>query len=359
MAQASILYSGTPDQSVRLHPGTNSFGTSFDNDVVLFDEALQEKHFSIILNDDSATLVLSEGAELVVLDDSGNNVPFQANQPLTLLSFHRLVAANTEITLEDLPVATVPEPAIMESPKARPSVKTRSTGALGFVAVLVASVVLLASNANSNTGGLPEVMTPRLPEVQPSPSEMTLEDVRKTLMAAGFAPDQLQTDETGYQASFYVATESEQAKLRACLDAIEAKISAKIFVDASILDAATLVLSLTEPNVPEMTVKAGELVISGAPVESKWRDDVTATLRRDIPGLRMVSFSGRSEAWKAMIDDNLAAVWSGENPYIVLTDGRKIRKGQRITDDTVFQGISGDSILMVTVNETNEEYKLK
>lgn len=364
MAEARIYYSGELDHNVRLNEGSNVFGTSFDSDIVLFDEAVLDQHFTIFIRGGAANLVVAEGAELQIFDADGNALSLAEDRTLVLGQAHSLTVAKTVIRLSDLPVAAWEEVAAEAGP-----VKRGKLATLGWNTVTAAGVFVLATVAYLSTpiGGIAagnaNTMSQEASSIPmsavPAPHQTTTNEIRKSLLIAGFSPDYLQQSEAGFDARFYVGTTVEYTRLRAFLATLDLNMSSKIYVDDAIKDAARLALSQRETAVPDLSVAAGELIIEGAPGDAAWRTEVDSMLRSDIPGLKSITFSGSDEAWKSLIEDNLAAVWAGQNPYIVLTDGRKIRTGQTIAENTVFHGVRGSSVLLVTVNETQEEYELK
>ena len=367
MAEARIYYSGELDHTLRLAEGPNTFGSSLDCDVVLFDEAVRPVHFSITLDAAQAMVKPADGTELSLADEGGSVRQLEPGQAMPLLEAQVLIVGNTEIRLRDLPMAK----AILNQAQLDRS-RGRRLPSLGpSVAALTATVLGLSIYFGTPMSGVavgvagvvPPPLSERETADQPShAADLSItspEALAASLADAGFPPDSLRHTGTVFEAQFYVALPRDQEILLAHLAGREDKIHARVFVDTAFRRAAELAVSLSNAETPEIDVTAGHLVLRGAPTDADWRKKIGDTLQRDIPGLKSVSFEGRSEAWRDVIDNNLAAVWSGSKPYLVLTDGKKIRQGQNINEETVFRGIRDNSILLVTVNEIHEEYILK
>jgi hypothetical protein len=368
MAEARIYYSGKLDHNVRLADGPTVFGSSFDSDIVLFDDAVQPSHFTVMLDEAGAVVTLSEGAALTLGDADGAENAIEGGQSVVITTSQVLVIGQTEIRFRDLPEIEIGTAAVAQTPTGtrRVFALARSSTIFLLVGVLATGLYFGTPVGGVSVGNAGVFATPLSDMPRRAPGDTltarpmtTATTLATSLTAAGYRPDALRQTDHGFEAEFYVALPRDQQALRAHLANLSEPVVARIFVDDAIRRAAELGVSMTKAEAPEIVVNAGQIVLRGTPADATWRKTVADMLKRDIPGVKSVDFEGRSEAWKDLIDDNLAAVWSGQNPYLVLTDGRKIRQGQNIDEDTVFRGIRDMDVLLVTVNETHEEYELQ
>ncbi len=367
MAEARIYYSGELDHTLRLAEGPNLFGSSFDSDVVLFDDAVKPSHFCITVHTDGVTLTTADGAMVTLTGADGNDLALEPSLPTSLLETQVVRIGITEIRFRDFPLPQTVDKASKTNLASRLRSVLSGSSVAVFMAATFGSALLFTVPLNSvSVGATGVVMASSMPASLPAMSmeasegpEADIEDLKRSLTAAGFPPDRLMYNGSEYDAKFYVALSSEHEALTAHLAQLDQKVVARIYVDEAFRHAAELAVSMSDSKEIQVDVTAGHLVIRDAAEDAAWRSNLAKMLKRDIPGLKSISFDGGSEAWKAQIDAKLAAVWSGPVPYLILTDGRKVLQGQSIDEDTVFRGIEGESILLVTVHESPLEYDLK
>lgn len=362
MSEAQIFYRGELDQQLPLAPGVSVFGSSFDADVVLFDQSVQPIHFQVTLTSQGAAISLSENAALSLVDIETSSVTeLTPGQTLMLPAVVLLKTGEMEIRLSGLPVADqANDEAPLTSGKGKgrrflgTSVAIVCSGLVGVGLLLMPPVVAIGSPSMVQLA-TPEMMQTPMPAMAP----ITLEMLRDTLTASGYRPKSLQTVPDGFSATFNLTTEAEATALRKQLEQLKVSVSARIFVDASLEKAAGLVLAMTNREVAGIEVRGGELILKGAEYDPEWRREIEETLMRDIPGLIAMRFEGESDSWKTIFDTELVGVWSGENPYLVMSDGRRIRIGQKVNEDTVFLGVGEGAVLLVSVKDTNLEYVVR
>lgn len=360
MFKAQLSFGDGHETSVMLGAGKNVFGTSLECDVILPKTAELDDVFIVTCTEEGTTVAVGKDVGLRLQRGGGEARSLSPAQPVKF-------SANDVLILRDVVISVHPtdpefESLISHSPS-KASARFRRTLFACSVPILCGAVYwsILNGVADASTSGVFRlsdalVVTTSNPE---RPREADEASVLATLGSRGFTPVEFRQTADGFQSTFYVSDHQQRDALLETLKTVQTRILPRIILDSALAEAAQLSMSLAQKEADDISVENGVLTVKGAPADETWRDDLIGMLNRDIPNLKEVRFVGQSSKWKSEMDDAVVAVWSGRNPYLLVSGGDQVRPGQEVVDGVRFVGFKDDQTLLISINDIQQEYPLQ
>lgn len=351
MAIVRIIAPQQTDRLKSLANGICRFGADFGCDVVLIDDGILPEHFTMRLDDGGVSVLVHPGAEAELCDRNGQRQRLECGVVHAWPTSHALHTAGLEVHLGGAPV---------KAPEPRRPVVARLTGALAGrprLSVLgVTSVVALLLMGNADTGalltqssaaisGVPMAPRPAAPPPDAVPAAPGIDMIGRTLSDHGLTPHSLQAAGDMAEAVFYLDSVAERDAAGAVIAGLGLPVRPRFHLRTQMLSGVRIILDGTSGKAELVSLIDGAVVLGGLRADDTLREAIRSRILGDVPGIRSVDFADPATAVADDLARDISAVWLGDRPYVVLTDGRIIRPGQVLNQDvSLVRVLSGDRI---------------
>jgi hypothetical protein len=359
MAIVRIIAQNQIDRLKNLGTGICRFGADFGCDVVLIDDGILPEHFTLRLDDGGVSILMHPGAEGELLDHSGQVHRLESGVVHAWPASRHLRTAGIEVHLGGAPVKV---PA--RRPPAGALLAAMLAGRPRLSLFAVSSVVALLMMGNADTGAWLRQSSaaigavpapPPLPPVLPGRS---LAEVADLLRTRGLAPESLQHDGDMPEAVFYLDSVAERDAAAAAVASLGVPLRARFHLRTQLLSALRIILDGAGGRAELVELLDGHVVLGGLRDGDNLRDALRSRILGDVPGIRTVAFAEPVAVTDELASD-IAAVWLGDRPYVVLSDGRIIRPGQSFSPDAALEKILSDSRISIRINGLVQEVSVR
>jgi hypothetical protein len=350
-----------PDRLQKLDEGVHQFGSNFDADLVLIDDGILPKHFTLKVTADGVSIMMADGATGRLVHRDGAIEDLTSGQECVWRAGQHLEIANliVEIGGANLIVSTFGKTTL------RNKISSNQRGVAVFsMASLLA--LLIIGNGSAGLGMIfeptPEVLkSVANPEDQgvlqtvPATPPLTVETVRNILMSAGFTPDHVELGRDGLEAFFYHSSTKSREALAAFLAEQQLPVRTHDYLQSQILSAVNIILQSATSDVRLENIVGGNVSLVGLRGDAKAREAIAATIRADVVGVQSVKFIDNIKDDAAGVAEEITAVWTGEYPYVVLFGGSLVRPGQTLRENIDLEKVIAADRILVRTNGTVEE----
>ncbi len=227
---------------------------------------------------------------------------------------------------------------------------------VGIPAAIVAiSLPVLFGNLTLESG---INRTEAVQEVTGTQDRTTAQWTQTTLMNAlagiGFVPTKLVLEDSVWVADFYVNSNSDKARIIELVSTLEPPVEARVQTDNASKTSAEVILGALKTDAQISTVRDGVVTILGVDIDSPDRDLIRNTLKKDVPGLKSVSFEGNETQRVDAVKASIAGRWLGKNPYVVLENGKILKPSEEIAPGVTLEDISEAAVLIKIGSTTRE-----
>lgn len=368
MAIVRIISSQQPDRLKTLPEGVCRFGADFGCDVVLIDEEIQPVHFSLRVGDAGIAVMMQPGAVGELLDRDGQSVLLEGGQEQVWQSTQFLRTAGLEVHIGGAPVQIGHVGSRGRAMLSRVVAARPRLSLLGVTAVL--SIVMIGNTGNNTwmgqrstaLGSSPSpteaaALLPKPEAISPPGQAATVAQISKLLSLRGLQADSLQANGADLDAVFYLDSVAERdAALAAIRDL---PIRPRFYLRTQLLSAVRIMLEGSEGKADLVELNGGDLVLGGLRRDDEGRAKINARILRDVAGIKSVTFIDPANAATDDLTRNIAAVWMGKRPYVVLSDGRVVRPGQGLAEDVSLVKILSADRISVRMDGSIQEVAVK
>lgn len=358
--------------------GTFSFGADFNCDVVLIDDGIMPVHFRIEVDSSRVVVTLEPGAEGVLQGRHGDVTELTPGVPEVWLSTQHLVTGGLDVHLSGAPVV-LPErrsPRIVALARRLTGVsRAHLFGLSGVAAVLLVANTDFGASLSRPVGGgevtrmtvalpagpslsrPPETSEPKMDESGAAP--MTRAELEARLVAAGFVPDALFADPGGFSGVFYLDRAVERDGLRALITEEQLPLRPVMHLRSQMMSGINITLESAGGDARLVSLEDGRATLSGLRRDKTRRPAVIDMILSDVPGVTSVRFEEAVGADAEEVAADIAAIWTGPRPYVVLVDGRVVRPGQEIVNEIALRNVVSTDRITVERDGTSEEIMIQ
>lgn len=353
MIVAQITSPTLAERYFPLESGVHTLGSDLACDVVLLEESVLPRHLTLHVSADTVDVEIADTAAVVILRLFRKRVlRLTAGRRMPLFRGDRLQVGEAVLILDGVAWEKAP---CEKAGKAKRPRRRLSLGLLSS-AILFAGVLLPV-----------DASAPQYVQWPPSPKHLArlrsapnrLSSIEDQLKSLGVTPESLQQESVDrWNAIFRVTNAVQKSDLERKITALGISVDARVFADDELKAAASLALSNLPGQAKGLAVTRGVLAIKLMQDNQKLRETLMRQLQTDIPGIKDVRFGDEPEVDVNAIRSSIVAVWSGDLPYIVLTDNKIVRPGEEmpIRGETLV-GITAD-IIRVKINDKVREVRL-
>jgi type III secretion system YscD/HrpQ family protein len=358
-----ITVPGSEDRFAEIGMGLVTVGSDFDCDLSLPDDGVAPEHLHIRVTAEGVFVELATEASARLLDRNGEKKLLLPGQPHPWYLGCSVSIGELTINLagdELRPPPAEPTPlarlaAHMVSASRRSFLHAMiGVGALVTTGLFAAGVLDIYSVEASAPVSAPEATFPA-----PIPEGPTPDALQAHLQALGVEAASVSAVPGGLEAVIYVKTARERANLNVALNALPYRVDASIFVLDGIRSAVQTILATAQGDVGVVALEEGALTLSGLANDPVQRERVVSVIRSDVAGIRDIMFREPVQTPADDLAKDIAAVWTGQRPYIVLNDGRRIREGEPVTNQLSIRHIGSDGRISVELNGAILELSLQ
>jgi hypothetical protein len=371
-----IIANNQSDRLKSLSDGIFTFGSDFGCDVVLIDEGILPIHFRIEIQASMVTVWFEAGAQGTLHDHEGQITPLEPGVVTVWHSNQNLRSAGIELQISGLPVVLAKPKRSQAASAIRNVAGTSWVKLLGGTAVAASLVMANTQNLFGMSRDTEPSTKVRMSMVMPqilddkqsigqSASALSPESAAKLnkaellahLQAAGF--NSLDISSEGFNGVFYLERSHERDALTALIEQEGLQLRATTHLRSQLMSAINITLDNVGGDAKLASLDAGDVTLLGLRGNTKRRDEVIQTIRRDVPGVKSVHFRDAASSDARQATDQITAVWAGQRPYVVLNDGRIVRPGQQIADDIALFEVLSTSRITLTRDGINEEVSIQ
>ncbi|MGL6209784.1 MAG: hypothetical protein ACRC14_08150, partial [Paracoccaceae bacterium] len=164
------------------------------------------------------------------------------------------------------------------------------------------------------------------------PADTLGDELKSRFAQAGLELSNLERRGDQWFATVYIDGAPAQGVLDALTPSLPAGVVVKPITDAHLLTAARMDLDNMGYRDATIAIERGRITLGGVPEDAELRRQLDQNLHADVPDLREVKFVGIVPQAAEDILPTVAAVWSGTRPYVLLQDGKMVRRGEKLTD---------------------------
>ena len=356
-----ITASNRTDRLQMLEDGMYEFGSNFDADLVLIDDGVLPLHFILKVTANDVRVLLADGAVGRLVHRKGEVEPLTPGQEYTWKAGQHLETAGLKIEIGG---ANHLAPTTGQSEQRKQKIRSRRR--LGLSSMITALVLITAGNGSVGTGAIfastavvlePEQTAEAIAsaQVQRLVSSLTAPDVEDILIEAGFAPDRVVPAGEGFEAVLYHPGAKDREMLAAFLADRHLPIRTRDYLQTQILSAVNIILESSMSDVRLERIDGGDVTLKGLRGNVEAREAMAATIQADVVGVKSVTFVDHVQSDAEDVTKGITAVWTGERPYVVLSDGAFVRPGQLLRDDIELEQVIAVDRILVRMNGTVEE----
>ncbi|MCU0910049.1 MAG: FHA domain-containing protein [Rhodobacteraceae bacterium] len=372
---------GTEDRLAEVGTGIFTLGSGFDCDFALVDEGVAPRHLELEVSSRGVSVRLAGEAPAALTDRAGTRVVLVPGQNYDWYQGSSVSIGPLVITLGGTGVRPPPPEPTMFSKLARKTMRVSgrsihygliavgtlvatglmAAGVFDFVAVeagarepeaaetaAAAAGTVQTTAAAMGSGLAPSVVAPAQP---PTP-----EDLRAHLATLGVESAEIRTLSDGLHATIHVKTVRDREIVGDALGALPYPVEATIFAEDRLRAAVTTVLGTVPGDVALVSLDKGNLVLSGLSSDPTQRERVASLIRADVSGIGAVRFDDPVRTPADDLVDDVLAVWTGQRPHVVMSDGRKVRIGETMIEGIRLAAVHADG--RITVDSGNDTHEI-
>jgi hypothetical protein len=367
MAIVRIIAPQQADRLKSLGNGICRFGADFSCDVVLIDEGILPVHFCLRVEEDSVAVIMQDGATGELVDRKGQ---VQLLEPAVEHLWHSgqfLRTAGLDVQMAGLPLPPPtpgrPVGAILRKAAAK-ALRVAQVGAVSVVALMLMgsgkSGDWLATSSAAVSGVTFPDWSMNEPQVLPDPANPQTEgDIEQFFRTRGFAPDKIRFVDDVVEVVFYLDGTAQQDAVTAVIEETDLKIRPQFFLKSQITGAVSIILERKGSDAKLVSVQDGHVVLSGLRHDEDMRAATRNLIMQDVTGIKSVTFTDLAEDRTDEVRQSISAIWLGQRPYLVLTDGSIIRPGQVLAQDFLLVGVLSSDRISVRIDGLIQEITVK
>jgi hypothetical protein len=354
MAIIRIIAENQTDRLKSLTTGICRFGSDFGCDVVLIDDGIMPEHFTLRLDEGGVSILMHPGAAGDLTDRDGHGLALEPGvvHPWPVTRYLR--TSGIEVHLGGAPVR-VPDP----RPPATALVARAMANRPRMCLFAVSSVVALLAMGNTDTGTWLRQSSAAIGAVPAPPPAIVrvpaTDEVRKAMRDLGLEPETLRIAGGIAEAEFYMESVADRDAASAALATMVIPVRGQFHLHTQLLSAIRIILEGAGGQADLVELHNGHVVLGGLRQGDPMRETLRSRVLGDVPGIRSVRFTDPAATLTAELARDIAAVWLGDRPYVVLSDGRIIRPGQQLSSDAALVRVLSDSRISVRINDQVQE----
>ncbi len=335
------------------------FGSELSSEVVMLDPGIPTEAFAVSVAPDGVTIeAIAEGGQR---GERGGTVT-------RILAGQRFVWAlgdtftHGPVTLHlcgELLTGALDVAAVTESEFRRREMIAKKVRASVAILAATSSLVAVAywfpaaaSAISPGSSGSTAIVMSQMSIASASGAQVAaVRPVSATALTAMFVVENLDVvdvvqSDGRWLATVHIGNAGAQARLDTLAAKLPPNVDIKIFADAQLLQAARMVLDNLGQSTAGVAIDAGQITLSGVADDAELRQQLEHSLRLDVPGLRSVEFATDIRPAGQDIMPDIAGVWAGPRPYVLLRDGRMVRRGENLTDRLELVAIHKSEIVL-------------
>ncbi|WP_298966472.1 hypothetical protein [uncultured Roseibium sp.] len=314
-------------RSLLLEAGKHVFGSGLDCDYMLLGPAVKARHFVLEVDECKAMLALLPDHETSASSSESNTGKTPPFQPLSFGEF--FAVGDLEITVFGQPAAVSADPELHPLRSALRTCFADIRGSAARILAPVPRVVWSALAIGTLLASLALVL----------PTGSTLLSAQKPPTAT--TQPMRETTHRSADSGVKPRTISRHAAVPAVTVAMAPS-------ERDIERQAEQILKGFKFRIQNVAVKGSQLHVEGDVPDADLQERISKVLSEDISSISEVRFRFRPEdGWRAFKDD-IVAVWSGEQPYIVLKGDGVIRTGEPFRNHFTLEKVT-DRVITVSV----------
>jgi len=349
-AIGTIKDSAANERFLKLAEGTHVIGSDFECDVVLLDDAIAARQLEVDVSEGGVFLKALNGNS-VVIDPS-----LETERALVIGESYQLGCAQ-EIVLGDCSINFAGEPLVHVTPKgALINIPKWAAGSLLKLGVLttcgIGMIGVAGAYSIQHETSPKEAQTETVQAAADEPSDavsvITRESLTHAIREHGFTPERVEETSEGFLIRIYLSDTREKQRLERLISEMGAPIFQEVFLESSLLSAANIILKNTDHDAQVKSIDQGVLTLSGKVGEKEQRAELADLMRKDIPGIKDVRFANAETDAGSDLMTQIAGVWYGTRPYVIMKDGTLVTPGKEVSEGLTLVQILDDGRLRVS-----------
>ncbi|WP_282093179.1 hypothetical protein [Epibacterium ulvae] len=368
MLLATVKRHDRDDQIISIDQDLTTFGSGFDVDVTLMDDGVAPYHFLLERRDQDVILQMATGCTggfslskkiSPLVGDDRAKWNFRGSLiigPVEIfLTSDKYISISDKLTIE----GEKPKYSFMNTLKhARIAGVCLSAAILGYLAfTFMRAMPVQEAHASSLSAAVSTEKT--LSDDPYSWAEIDSKQFEHAFKTSGFKPENIISDNGILRAEFNVRNMEEKAILERLTRSTEARTQLKVTLDQEIMSAASIVVDAMKADASIDKIDRGVIQVSGLADDQSMQERLKMALMADVSGVRDVQFTGAAKEQQLAMLENVIGVWTGQHPYVALSDGKKIRAGQELAPGVELVTIKHSNLLEVRRHGKTEELKLQ
>ncbi|MCP1846097.1 hypothetical protein ACVIHI_009124 [Bradyrhizobium sp. USDA 4524] len=353
MIVAKVTSPRIKDRFFKLVPGICRIGADLGCTVVLLDEVFQPVHMVLHATEDTVDVEINDGATAELHTGlTGTVSTLRGGDRRAWHAGDILQIENVRIELEGIR----PDYSASGCPAGTNQIKPTARRLTPVAGALVAAIIIVCLLQFEGWAvPVPSQVRTEAWANMPLPV-LDAPAITRKLGALGLTPSSLTQRDGRWTAILRVGDEDALQLLNSKLERLDFPFEPEVYVDAQLRRAAEMALANLAAGMRVLSVKDGVIELSPLRDVRKSAETIQNSLLRDVPGLLRVAFDKSTENDLTQARAALAAIWTGEYPYVVLSDSSIVRPG-----DTLRPGITLVSVhneyVVVEINYKNEKMK--
>jgi len=374
MHSVRICATGLADRVQQLDEGPVVFGSEFNCDVVLIDDDIQPEHFYLMIEQTGVTITLQTGAQGQLIAVDGEVTELKAGAAEPWFPNQTLKTSGLEIQLGGTNVVA-PQETQSKFFAFSNAMRTPALAAVCVVATIgIAATQVKSKQPKSDQASEVRQMNISFPAVQdlfPSTEPMmeklpkvvetrpSDEEALAILAKSGFSPLSVVSGAEGQIGTFYLERQTEREALMEVIANERLDLKATVHLKTQLMSAINITLQGIGADARVIEMKDGKVSLTGHFGEPKKRKDIVKTLLRDVRGVRSVDFDSPMASDAEALEKEIAGIWMGQRPYVILKDGRIVRPGEEIVNEISLVKVAANDSIVIRQAGKSEEITLK
>jgi hypothetical protein len=347
------------DRLAQIGVGTFTLGSDFDCDLAVIDDGVASRHLIIEVGDRGVFVRMAGESPAAMIDGNAVRTPMAEGQLYPLFLGASISLAGLSVSVAGPAVRLPPsEPSgLARLARRLMAVSGRSlrNGMIGL-GTLVATGMVAAGVLDMVSVQASATQTAVVPLAATVTGTAEPSTLRAHLAELGVEDPDIIEDPSGRHTVIHVRTAGERAILAPALR--ELPFETRIVVGNSVRTAVETILAASDGKAELVALDRGRLVLAGLSDDPEGRARLVETIQADIAGIAEVAFEDPIVTPADELTREIIAVWPGPYPYIVLSDGRRIREGEVVAEGLTVSRIAPDGLVTLQMNDQSQDFRM-